>query len=69
MVLSELKSTLFFSLLRLSHAGRYTCDVTVNEAMYTSFYDIVLSKFSADKKITELCIIIIIISIYSCINS
>ena len=57
MVLSELGSTLSFSLLRLSHAGRYTCDVTVNKAMYTSINDIVLSKFSADKKkITEPCI-------------
>ena len=45
-VLSELGSTLSFSPLRLSHAGRYTCDVTVNEAMYTSIKDIALfSKF------------------------
>ena len=35
MVPSELGSILSFSSLRLSHAGRYTCSVTVNENLYT----------------------------------
>ena len=34
-VLSELGPTLSYSPLRLSHAGRYTCSVTVNENLYT----------------------------------
>ena len=35
MVLSEVGSTLSFSPLRLSHAGSYSCNVTVNENVYT----------------------------------
>ena len=46
MVLSETGSSLSFSPLRLSHAGRYTCNITINEAVYTVFKDIaLLSEF------------------------
>ena len=45
-VLSELGSTLSFSPLRLSHAGRYTCSVTVNEKIYRENMNIsLISKF------------------------
>ena len=46
MVLSKLGSTLSFSSLRLSNAGRYACNVTVNEKFYRENIDITLfSKF------------------------
>ena len=43
-VLSELGSTLSFSPLRLSHAGRYTCNVTVNENLYTLDENVTLTS-------------------------
>ena len=60
MVLSELGSTLSFSPLSLSHAGRYTCNTTVNEAVYTVFKDIALSKFRIPKYYANhlICIIL-----------
>ena len=39
-MLSETGSTVFFSSLRLSDAGRYTCQVTVDEMMLSRTKDI-----------------------------
>ena len=55
MILSAQENTLHFSSLRRSHAGRYSCNVTVKQIMYRDFEDIVLiSRLSTNKNANQL---------------
>ena len=52
-VLAQNRQSLFFSSLRLSDAGHYTCNASVNSVMYSNGRNVTIKGKNAEKNIIE----------------